>query len=150
MSTDQANTPEQQQRDAITKRIALSATIDALANEAHRISVSLGWWDERNELSRIAGEAGMGDYARNMIESNLLALTHSELSEGLEGIRKDMDDDHLPQFKMIECELADAMIRILDHAAAYGYRLGDALVAKMEYNKGRGHKHSNDGSKKAF
>lgn len=115
--------------------------INGLARACHSIAQGRGWWEERKRLVALAETAGLGDFARNLNESNLLALTHSELSEGLEGLRKNLDDDHLPQFKMIECELADAIIRILDHAAAYGYRLGEAVVAKMEYNSKRAHKH---------
>lgn len=47
----------------------------------------------------------------------LLALMESEVAEGLEGIRKDRNDDHLPHRKMIEVELADHLIRTLDFIA---------------------------------
>ena len=45
-----------------------------------------------------------------------LALVHSEVSEALEGMRKDLKDDHLPHREMVEVELADTIIRILDLA----------------------------------
>lgn len=97
--------------------------LNACVKECHDISVSKGWWEkERND-----GE--------------LLALIHSEVSEALEGLRKDINDDHIPQFKMVEAELADACIRIFDMAAARNYRLAEAIIAKMEYNKTRPHKH---------
>jgi len=37
----------------------------------------------------------------------------------MEGVRKDIPDDKLPHRPMEEVELADALIRIFDYAAAY-------------------------------
>jgi NTP pyrophosphatase (non-canonical NTP hydrolase) len=64
-------------------------------------------------------------------------LTVSELGEAMEGHRKGLQDDHLPEFKMVEVELADTMIRICDLAGAKGYRLAEAMAAKMQYNAER-------------
>ncbi len=81
-----------------------------------------------------------------------LALIHSEISECLEGVRKGLMDDHLPQYNMETVELADAIIRILDYAAGYNLPIGNALIDKCEYNKHRAdHKLENrikDGGKK--
>jgi len=119
----------------------IKQTIAELCREAHGNAVAKGWWQERDDLQRAANDAGLARYCRNMIEGNLISLHHSELSEALEGIRNDLFDDKIPEFLMIEAELADCLIRIFDHAERYGYRLGDALVAKMEMNKGREIKH---------
>lgn len=70
-----------------------------------------------------------------------IALCHSELSEALEGDRKDLMDDHLPHRKMAEVELADAVIRIFDLAGAMGYDLGSAIDEKLAYNLRR-HDHT--------
>lgn len=43
-------------------------------------------------------------------------------------------DDHLPHRKMAEVELADALIRIFDYAAAHGYDLDGAVQEKLAYN----------------
>ena len=43
----------------------------------------------------------------------LLCLIHSEISEAMEGARKDLMDTHLTHRSMMEVELADAIIRIL-------------------------------------
>lgn len=75
-------------------------------------------------------------------KGELLALIHSEISEALEGERKDLMDDKLPHRKMAEVELADALIRILDYAAGFGYDLQGAVDEKMAYNANReDHKH---------
>ena len=64
----------------------------------------------------------------------LLALIHSEISEALEGYRKDLWDDHLPNHKMAEVELADAVIRIFDLAERSGFDIGNAILEKHKYN----------------
>lgn len=66
-----------------------------------------------------------------------IALTHSELSEALEGHRKGKMDDHLPHRPSAEVELADAVIRAFDLAAAMGYDLPGAFVEKISYNMQR-------------
>lgn len=66
-----------------------------------------------------------------------LCLIHSEISEAMEGHRKNLMDDKLPHRPMLEVELADAMIRIADLAGKLGLDLGGAIVEKMEYNKTR-------------
>lgn len=90
----------------------------------HSASEDAGWWDSinRNDI---------------WVVSTKLALIHSEISEALEGARKDINDDHLPHRKMLEVELADAMIRIADLAGALELDLAGALVEKMEYNRQR-------------
>lgn len=71
-----------------------------------------------------------------------IALMHSELSEALESLRHDdPPSDHIPDYKGSEEELADVLIRILHFAAARDLKVGEAVIAKMEYNETRSHKH---------
>ena len=75
-------------------------------------------------------------------KGELIALMHSELSEALEAIREgEPPDNKLPKFTSVETELADVLIRVFDYAGTFNLRLGEALVAKMEYNADRPHKH---------
>lgn len=97
--------------------------LNKLAEEIHQGNRERGFWDE----------------PRNVGE--MIALVHSELSEGLEAHRGDVMDDKLPQFQGLTVELADAVIRILDMAAGLGLDIGAALAAKLQYNSTRGHKH---------
>jgi len=93
--------------------------INLLIKRSHDTAMVKGWWDdERNN-----GE--------------LIALMHSELSEGLEALRTNAKSDKIKEFYGIEEELADILIRIFDMVGDRKYRLAQALLAKMEYNKSR-------------
>lgn len=70
-------------------------------------------------------------------KGELLALIHSEVSECLEGVRKDLMDDHLPHRTMEEVELADVLIRVLDYCAGFNLDIEGAVFEKMEYNTRR-------------
>ncbi len=64
-------------------------------------------------------------------------LIVSEVAEAMEGHRKDLMDDKLPHRKMIEVELADAVIRIFDLAGAMSMDMGGAIAEKMKFNATR-------------
>ena len=102
--------------------------LDTLAALCHAQNTK--WWVDvsGNRIARNKGE--------------LIALMHSELSEMLEGVRKSLQDNHLPQFTSEEVELADLLIRAFDYAGGHGLRLGEAWKEKMKYNATReDHKH---------
>lgn len=74
----------------------------------------------------------------------LIALCHSELSEALEGHRKDLMDDKLSHRKMAEVEAVDCLIRLFDLAGSEGWDLQGAYEEKRAYNAQRAdHKHEN-------
>lgn len=94
--------------------------LNELAAEIHQKNSR--WWVDKDgtPLARNKGE--------------LLCLIHSEISEAMEGERKDLMDDKLPHRKMAEVELADALIRILDYAAGFGYDISGAVQEKLQFN----------------
>ncbi len=68
-------------------------------------------------------------------KGEMIALMHSELSEALEGERKNLMDDHLPNRPMAEVEMADTVIRIADYCGRFNYDLEGAIIEKLAYNK---------------
>ena len=105
-------------------RIYYADQVAQIEQLCHGLAREAGWWDSRNLDDPQTIPA-------------CLCLVHSEVSEAMEGARKNRMDDHLPHRKALEVELADAMIRILDLAGAYQLDLGGALVEKLVYNTQR-------------
>lgn len=97
--------------------------INKLATAIHTLNAT--WWQVDS----------LGRRTRNKPEA--IALMHSELSEMLEGIRKNKQDDHLPHLLSEEVEAADVLIRLLDYCAGFQLDIGDAMVQKMHYNAKR-------------
>ena len=101
----------------------LAGDLNELTEVIHNRNVEKGWF-----TNILTGEP----LNRNIPE--MLCLIHSEISEAMEGFRKDLMDDHLPHRKMEEVELADAIIRILDLAGYRDFDIGGAVAEKMAYN----------------
>ena len=110
---------------------------DILTLVCHKASYGAGWW---NWKSATQGTVSLRDECRNgtrfgkALVAEKLALIHSEVSEAMEGHRKGLMDDKLPDRPMVEVELADAVIRICDLAGALGLDLGGAIASKLAYN----------------
>lgn len=84
-----------------------------LQNEIHAQNKAVGWWDKPRPFHVFA------------------CLFHSELSEAMEGDRKTLKDDHLPQYDMFWVEVADFVIRAYDWLGSKNhtkYEFGDFWV----------------------
>jgi NTP pyrophosphatase (non-canonical NTP hydrolase) len=108
----------------------MSLGLNKLCKEAHKNSVSKGWWEEERQLPEI------------------LALIHSEVSEALEeyrygkGVGEIYFNDYSPDKpEGIPIELADILIRVFDLCGKHNINLKRAVKMKMEYNKQRPYKH---------
>lgn len=81
--------------------ILLMETHEALAKRIRELNSK--WWIDLNTGEKLD---------RNFAE--LIALMHSELSEAYEGRDSLTRDDHLPEYRSVLVELADANIRVYD------------------------------------
>lgn len=90
----------------------------------HLLAARSGWWDGIDPFDKYVFGTKIG-------------LIHSEISEAMEGGRKNKMDDHLPHRKAEEVELADAIIRIFDLAGARRLDVADAIMEKLAYNQQR-------------
>lgn len=100
--------------------------IEILIRACHGRAKNNGWWTDLK-----TGQ----EYKRPIPEC--LCLIHSEVSEALEGYRKNKMDDHLPNRKMFDVELSDVLIRLFDLAGGYDVPLGEVTTEKMFYNDHR-------------
>lgn len=65
----------------------------------------------------------------NLGERLMLAI--SELSEAMEGARKNLMDDHLPSYPMFQVEIADCLIRMLDMTVGYRWGLDNTRIMQV-------------------
>lgn len=107
-------------------------TIQELLDEAHATAIEKGWWDGGIESRSV------GDQFANF---------HAEVSEAWEEWRKYGMDGSMFIYKPgskpegIAVELADLLIRVADTCAAYKIPIEQAIRMKMDFNRGREHRH---------
>jgi hypothetical protein len=114
----------ERKEDTPTWAETLEATY-VLVRACHNRAWNAGWWHDKD------------GYVLNRNMGEMLALIHSEISEALEGDRKNLWDDKLPHRKMVPVELCDAVIRIFDLIGAKFPEDIPALIEKLTYNESR-------------
>ena len=101
-----------------------ASELNMLALICHEEAKKRGFWDGGNN------------------DSERIALMHSELSEALEALRHDNPlDEHCPEFRNLDIELADLLIRVFDYCGGKGIDISAAVVAKARFNQTRPYKH---------
>lgn len=111
---------------------------DVLQKVCHSNAFDAGWWTDPKtlvDMKQLVRDPG-SRFGKALVAEKL-CLIHSEVSEAMEGHRKGLQDDKLPHRKMIEVELADAVIRIMDLAGALNLDMGAAIGEKLAFNKVR-------------
>jgi NTP pyrophosphatase (non-canonical NTP hydrolase) len=125
-----------------------AAALNALAADIHTWASDKGFWNTPGGYLD-GSDAGI---LLHMMKSQKVMLVVTELAELVEGLRKPslgaVAGSYDPESGMIytneEEEVADAIIRLLDYAGAYGLRIGEALCAKMTKNEGRPFRHGKE------
>lgn len=105
---------------------ANSSATAMLMAVCHGLADQCGWWKNPKTGERVARPV-----------PELLMLCVSELAEAMEGHRKGLQDDKLPQYDMLTVELADCVIRIMDFAGGMNLPLAGALADKLAFNAQR-------------
>jgi NTP pyrophosphatase (non-canonical NTP hydrolase) len=121
-----------------------AAALNALAKDIFSWADGKGFWpmivdDKFIEHTNI-------DRLTLAVKSQKIMLVVTELAELVEGLRKPPETkfDGNACYTNEEEEVADAIIRLLDYAGAYGLRIGEALCAKMTKNEGRPFRHGKE------
>ena len=142
------NLPKEEEMTNVTVSLEQTNTklsISELTDLIHKGNVKAGWWGLHSEDGSVLDLAEMIRNPKSLLEERFamalvaekLCLTHSEISEGMEGLRKNLMDDKLPHRSMLEVELADAVIRTIDLCGALGLDLEGAIFEKLAFNKVR-------------
>lgn len=109
-------------------------------------AISMNWLAK--QINVWANLKGFWDFTKTegvlpdskLVKNTKLLLAVSEITECMEGLRKPVKSQ-LEDFTNEEEEIADTIIRLLDYAAQYDLRIGEAVIAKMAFNEGREYKH---------
>ena len=101
------------------------------------------WRTIAHETYDNAKAKGFWDGGRNTAAA--LAEVHGEVSEILDAAKNgDPDSEKIPGFSQCEEECADVVLRIMDMSTGFGWRVAEALVAKMQFNEGRERLHGKE------
>lgn len=114
------------------------ALVDRVQDHTFQINRNNGWWDARDKVL----ESGMAS-AKQIVVLGCLGLVTSEVSEAMEAVRKHDPskwNDWQTKDTLVR-ELAGTVVRCMDLAGRLDLSLGQAIIAELKANAGRGHMH---------
>lgn len=119
--------------------------IDGLPDVEQRNHDIINGFNVMADLSTDSAEANGWEIKNDTLNMcQKILLMHEELSEASRALREDNPmSKKIPKFSKLEEELADTMLRIGHFAKRLRLRIGEAMIAKVDHNKTRGHKHGN-------
>lgn len=139
--------------DLVNEIALFAAALPASCEEMHTRMKEQGFWEKHETLRELFQGSPdltplLNNQLRQAVESEKLMLVVGELSEAQEAMRKNAQDDHLPQHMGLAVEVVDAMIRLQDFAgylqSEYGVDIGQIYADKVAFNASRPHKHGKE------
>jgi len=118
----------------------IRSSLEDLSKQAHTIGVTQNLWSAEDRLVELVSKQGFSEdvkFLRSAIRGLHISMVHGELSEAIEGDRRNLMDSKLPEFSAFEMELADAVLRIMNINAREGLRVPEAILAKLKLNATR-------------
>lgn len=116
-------------------------SFNTMQREAHGINIKNGWWYKRSKIISLCHESRI-DYRPHLI-IELIGLAHTELSEGVEAVRKQPPetwDDYNTKDTLVR-ELAGTIVRIMDIAEFFDLQLAKAIEFEINEARTRGYMH---------
>lgn len=117
--------------------------LNQLAERIAHWALAKGFWDIPSQSLKdlMEREPQVYNWITELLKVQKLALVTTETSEMVEGLRKIDTPSGVEGFSN-ECEeLADQLIRLLDYAGRFQLPIGECVLAKMQKNEGRPHRH---------
>jgi len=100
------------------------------AQLCHRASYNNGWWHDPDTGEELPTKGFLGAH----VIGCKIGLINSEVSEIMEGHRKQKMDDKLPQYSAMDVEIVDVLIRLLDLAGKMDTPVDEIYGEKMKFN----------------
>ena len=113
-----------------TEQKEMTKTLDDYAKQCHEASYNNGWWHDPDTGEELPTTGFLGAH----VIGCKIGLINSEVSEIMEGHRKQKMDDKLPQYREMDVEIVDVLIRAFDLAGKMGSPISEIYEAKMGFN----------------